>query len=91
MTSYRSEYGKRAGLRLLRPVCYVESNPFCRDIIAHRMADGQTPVGPMYHNIETYKPVRPEEASAVAITAGFPCQGVAGQASKPVLQTLEQA
>ena len=63
-------------LRLLRPVCYVEKDPLCREVIAHRMSDGLTAVGPVYQNIETYRPSTVQEQSAVAITAGFPCQGV---------------
>ena len=54
----------------------MEADPFCREVIAERMRCGYTGDGPIYDDVQVYKPQGHREVNAQAITAGFPCQGV---------------
>ena len=69
------------GLTGVNMLCYpgllltlqVESDEYCRDVLAFRMADGFLSSGAIYSDITTYQPTA-EEARAHGIVGGFPCQ-----------------
>ena len=50
----------------------VESNPWCRDLIAQRQHDGLADRGPIYSDVTTCK----LEQDVDGFLAGFPCQGI---------------
>ena len=54
----------------------MEADAFCREVIAQRMRCGYTGQGPIYQDVQVYKPEGHREVNAQAITAGFPCQGL---------------
>lgn len=51
----------------------VESNPYCRDVLASRMEEGYLSKGKVYDDITTYQPTGEEQASD-GLMGGFPCQ-----------------
>ena len=57
--------------------CYltiqVEADPYCREILKARMADGALPHGKIIDNVIGYQPSGPAEDAEFA-TCGFPCQ-----------------
>lgn len=55
-----------------RTVCYVESAPFCWDVIRARIRDGSFDDAPIWDDIRTFDG-RPWRGSVDAVSAGFPC------------------
>ena len=67
--------GGLLGTHLLgwRPVCAVEIEPYCREILMRRQRDGVLPLFPIWDDIRTFDG-RPFRGVVDIVTAGFPCQ-----------------
>jgi len=74
--------GGLLGTHLLgwRPVCAVEIEPYCREILLRRQRDGVLPVFPIWDDVRTFDG-RPWRGKVDVVTGGFPCQpfSVAGK------------
>lgn len=62
--------------RWFRPTEFVESSPYCRAVLASRMAEGNLPRVPISLDVCGFHPTSDESQRAEVLTAGFPCQGV---------------
>jgi DNA (cytosine-5)-methyltransferase 1 len=67
--------GGLLGSRLLgwRTVCGVEIDPYCREVLLRRQADGMLDLFPIWDDIRTFDG-RPWRGLVDVVTAGFPCQ-----------------
>jgi len=74
--------GGLLGTHLLgfRPVCAVEKEPYCREVLLQRQRDGMLPMFPIWDNAETFDG-KPWRGAVDLVSAGFPCQpfSVAGK------------
>lgn len=57
------------------PVCAVEIEPYCRDILIQRQRDGILPRFPIWDDVRTFDGV-PWRGKAQVISGGFPCVDV---------------
>lgn len=66
------------------PVCAVEKEPYCREVLLRRQRDGVLPLFPIWDDIRTFDG-RPWRGAVDIVTAGFPCQpwSVAGKRRGP--------
>jgi DNA (cytosine-5)-methyltransferase 1 len=67
--------GGLLGTRLLgwQPVCGVENDPYCREIILRRQEEGHLEPFPVWDDVRTFDG-KPWRGVVDCITAGFPCQ-----------------
>ncbi|MCH7628822.1 MAG: DNA cytosine methyltransferase [Proteobacteria bacterium] len=56
-----------------RPVCAVEIEPFCREILLRRQRDGLLPLFPIWDDVRTFDG-RPWRGLVDVVSGGFPCQ-----------------
>lgn len=74
--------GGLLGTHLLgwRPVCAVEIEPYCREVLLRRQRDGVLPLFPIWDDVRTFDG-RPWRGLVDVVTGGFPCQpfSVAGK------------
>lgn len=56
-----------------RPVCAVEIDPFCRDVLHARQEDGSLPLFPIHDDIKTFD-ARAWQSKVDIVAGGFPCQ-----------------
>jgi len=74
--------GGLLGTRLLgwKPVCGVEKESYCREVLLRRQRDGLLPLFPVWDDVRTFDG-RPWRGIVDVVTAGFPCQpfSVAGK------------
>ena len=55
------------------PVCAVEKEPYCREVLLRRQRDGMLPLFPIWDDIQTFTG-DPWRGYVDVVTAGFPCQ-----------------
>ena len=67
--------GGLLGTRLLgwRPVCAVEIEPYCREVLLRRQRDGLLPLFPIWDDARTFDGTE-WRGRVEVLTAGFPCQ-----------------
>lgn len=58
-----------------RPVCAVEIEPYCRDILLQRQRDGVLPRFPVWDDVRTFDG-RPWRGRVDVVAGGFPCQDI---------------
>lgn len=58
-----------------RPVCAVEIEPYCREVLLRRQRDGLFPLFPIWDDIRTFDG-RPWYGLVDIVTGGFPCQDI---------------
>ena len=56
-----------------RPVCYVEWEPYCAQVIKARIADGSLPDAPIWDDVQTFDAAA-WKGRVDVVTGGFPCQ-----------------
>src|SRR5271163_956360 len=56
-----------------RVVCYVESDPFAREVLRARIGDGLLDDAPIWEDVVTFPAAR-FRGHAGGVVAGFPCQ-----------------
>jgi site-specific DNA-cytosine methylase len=56
------------------PVCAVEVDPFCRDVLKARQADGSLPSFPIHNDVREFDGTKWRGVEIVA--GGFPCQDI---------------
>jgi len=61
--------------RYVRPVCYVESDPFCQALLRERMQDGDLPEAPVWDDVRTFD-AKPWRGVVDCVSGGFPCQDI---------------
>ncbi len=66
--------GGLLGTHLLgfRPICAVEKEPYCREVLLQRQRDGVLPMFPLWDDIKTFKG-KSWRGVVDIVTAGFPC------------------
>ncbi|MGV3483433.1 MAG: DNA cytosine methyltransferase [Planctomycetaceae bacterium] len=57
----------------MRPVCAVEFDPYCREVLLRRQDEGHLPPFPVWDDATTFDG-EPWRGMVDVITAGFPCQ-----------------
>jgi DNA (cytosine-5)-methyltransferase 1 len=55
------------------PVCAVEIDPYCRQVLAERQADGNLPTFPIFDDVRTFDGT-PWRGKVDVVCGGFPCQ-----------------
>lgn len=55
------------------PVCAVEIDPYCRQVLAERQDDGWLPPFPIYEDVRTFDG-KPWRGKVDVVCGGFPCQ-----------------
>ena len=58
-----------------RTVCYVESEPYCQQVLRERIAEGQLDDAPIWDDVRTFDP-RPWRGLVDIVAGGFPCQDI---------------
>jgi len=61
--------------RYVRPVCYVESDPFCQALLQERMLEGDLPEAPVWDDVRTFDG-KPWRGVVDCVSGGFPCQDI---------------
>jgi len=57
----------------VRPITYVELDPYCQEVLKERMQTGDLPHAPIWDDVTTFTG-KPLEGLVDIITAGWPCQ-----------------
>lgn len=58
-----------------RPVCAVEIEPYCREVLLQRQRDGILPWFPIWDDVRTFDG-KPWRGIAGVVCGGFPCQDI---------------
>jgi DNA (cytosine-5)-methyltransferase 1 len=61
--------------KYVRPICYVEIEPYCQSVIKSRIKSGQLPDAPIWHDIKSFDG-KPLQGLVDVIYGGFPCQDI---------------
>ena len=64
-----------------RPVCAVEIEPYCREVLLQRQRDGILPWFPIWDNIRTFNG-KPWRGIADIVCGGFPCQDISAAGTR---------
>jgi len=59
----------------VRPICYVEIDPYCQAVLKTRFDAGNLPPAPVWDDVRTFNG-KPFKGMVDIITAGFPCQDI---------------
>lgn len=58
-----------------RPICAVEIEPYCQQVLSARQKDGFLPWFPIYNDVQTFDG-KPWRGLVDVVSGGFPCQDI---------------